>query len=190
MVVLASDTITPPLLPRNIHISHSNFHPVLSRKLNSVITTTNNKHNMANNWSTRTKIIFAVCCVAAIFLVFALALFLQCRRRRRAGMTSPRDRSSALAIAENQGYGGFRPGLVNRLNDQMGRRREKEDEARFSEQPGGGMYYDGTHRDLPSEKFENVPLEGRGHHLAVGGAAPTRPGDIYQYGDRQSRFSP
>lgn len=210
MVVLASDTITPPLLPRSIHMRHANLHPVSSsssRSLHSVTTTTNNnKHNMTNNWSTRTKIIFAACCVAAILVVFAVALLLQCRQRRRRAraMTSPRDRSSALAIAENQGHGGFRPGLVSRLTDQMGGNKDRdgdENEVRFSEQSGGGMYHynAGTRRGdhlAPSEKFETVPLGGPaaagggGGHGQLGGAAPTRPGGIYRYGDRQSRFSP
>lgn len=184
MVVLASDTLTAPLLPRNIRF--------LPRKI-STYSTTNRNHNVANNWSTKTKIIFAVCVVVVILLVFALALFLQCRRRRR-----NRNRSSMEAIAENQGYGrGFvGPGMVRKLTTPMDDTEKGRDAAaaegpdgeRYSGQstrPGMGIY--GQHGGVGGEeKFENVPLEGEGD----GHVPPRRPGDIYRYGDRKSRFSP
>lgn len=221
MVVLASDTITPPLLPRNIDMGLPRGALLAARKVEFVTSTdtTTVKHHVATNWPTRTKIIFASCVAAAVVLVFALILFLQCRRRRRARMLSPRDghRSSSMAIAANQ-QGGFQPVLVRQLTDRMGGQagREKGEggDGRFSEQPGGGMYYhidnhNNSHHHLNGgpyggtghqhhhgghhhggsgagdEKFETVPLGGGG-----AGVAPARPGGIYRFGERQSRFSP
>lgn len=218
MVVLASDTITPPLLPRNIDMGLPRGALLAARKVEFVTSTgtTTVKHHVATNWPTRTKIIFASCVSAAVVLVFALVLFLHCRRRRRARMLSPRDghRSSSMAIAANQ-QGGFQPVLVRQLTDRMGGQEgrgkgEGGVDGRFSEQPGGGMYYHnhnshhhnggpygrtghqhhqagGHHYEGPGalgdEKFETVPLGGGG-----AGVTPARPGGIYRFGERQSRF--
>lgn len=201
MVVLASDTITAPLLPRNIH-----FHTL--RKI-TTSTTNNSRNNAANSWSTKTKIIFAVVVVVVVLLVLALALFLAWRRKR---LARGANRSSMETIAENQGYGAFNPGIVRQLTDQMdgksaaagyGDEGGQQPHERFSVQSGPGMYGGGGLRGNPhgvgagaggagvgpaiaeeDEKFENVPLEG--------GAPPAKPGQIYRFNQPTgpSRFSP
>lgn len=201
-VVLPADTLTAPLLPRTIrHTTHQTT-------------------NMANTWPTQTKIIFAICIAVAIVLVAALAILLQCRRRKRRRLAHHNNRNTMETLAANQGWGsssstvgGYNPGLVRQLTDQM-RQQEKQAEGgqgkgkekeRFSERSGtvAGMYdaqdamhhchhtasHDGRGGAAGEGAFENVPLDGPGAHGA--GAAPLRrPGDIYRYGDRQSRFSP
>lgn len=195
MVVLASDTITAPLLPRAIHFSQQH-----TTRRGSAISGTTSKNNIANNWSTKTKIIFAVCVAVAILLVLALALFLQCRRRRRERMNN-NNRSSMERIAENQGYGGYNLGLVQQLSFKMDAQEEEKERERMNQQKGNSnnmMYYGATKEsavtppargravvveDDDEGTFENVSLEGSE-------VTPTKPGGIYRYGDRKSRFSP